>query len=196
MAAEQIQLRASDADRDQVADLLTAAFSEGRLTHEEFDLRVNSAMQARHFDELVELTRDLVPLDDLRPRQLPEGPPLPTDEPELLTAFLSGAKRDGDWRPRARTRVRAFWGGVELDLTEAVWPGNRVELDIQLCMAGVEIKVGSDVRVTDRMTAIMGGNDIKRVAGAGAARELVLTGTVMMGGVEVRGPKQKKHKTK
>lgn len=61
MAAEQIQLRASDADRDQVADLLTAAFSEGRLTHEEFDLRVNSAMQARHFDELVELTRDLVP---------------------------------------------------------------------------------------------------------------------------------------
>src|SRR4051812_38735267 len=56
-------LRASDADRDQVAALLGAAYAEGRLTSEEHDERLEQVLVARTFDDLIPLTADLVPLE-------------------------------------------------------------------------------------------------------------------------------------
>src|SRR3954447_10077226 len=40
-------LRASDADRDQVAALLSAAYAEGRLTREEHDERLEQVIVAK-----------------------------------------------------------------------------------------------------------------------------------------------------
>lgn len=203
MVAEQLQIRASDGDRDQVADLLTAAFGEGRLSHEEFDHRLNEALQARYFSDLVDLTRDLVPLDDLRPSpgtaaaSMPARPapgPTPDRQRETVTAILSSAERTGHWSVPPHLAVRSLCGGVEIDLSEAIWPGDRIEIDVQLCMAGATIKTGSDVRVIDKTSAILGGTELKRTSGTTATRELVITGTVLLAGLEIRGPKQKKPK--
>jgi hypothetical protein len=49
-------LRASDADREQVANLLSTAYAEGRLTREEHDERVEA------WRAFVPITRDLVPI--------------------------------------------------------------------------------------------------------------------------------------
>ena len=38
------QLRTSHADREQMIDLLKAAFVQGRLTKDEFDLRVGQVL--------------------------------------------------------------------------------------------------------------------------------------------------------
>ena len=46
-------LRASDADRDQVATLLSTAYAEGRLTREEHDERIDQLMAAKTFDDLI-----------------------------------------------------------------------------------------------------------------------------------------------
>ena len=54
-------LRAADADRAIVTDLLSAAYAEGRLTREEHDTRLAQAMEAKTFDDLRALTGDLVP---------------------------------------------------------------------------------------------------------------------------------------
>ncbi len=54
-------LRAADADRAIVTDLLSAAYAEGRLTREEHDTRLAQAMEAKSFDDLRALTGDLVP---------------------------------------------------------------------------------------------------------------------------------------
>jgi DUF1707 SHOCT-like domain len=51
--------RASDADRDTTADLLNAAFAEGRLTAGEHDQRLSAAYAARTWPELRQLTADL-----------------------------------------------------------------------------------------------------------------------------------------
>ena len=53
-------LRASDADREQVATLLSTAYAEGRLTREEHDERIDQLMAAKTFDDLIPITRDLV----------------------------------------------------------------------------------------------------------------------------------------
>ena len=49
--------------------------------------------------------------------------------------------------------------------------------------------------VTAVLTAtVLGGSEVKRTAVGSTPRELVITGTVLLSGLEVRGPKQKKRK--
>ncbi len=52
-------LRAGDADRDRVISVLTDSYAEGRLTNDEFQLRVDSVHAARTFGELSALVVDL-----------------------------------------------------------------------------------------------------------------------------------------
>lgn len=51
--------RAGDRDRDAVTDRLRTAHAEGRLTAEEFEERVGTALAARTLGELGALTSDL-----------------------------------------------------------------------------------------------------------------------------------------
>jgi hypothetical protein len=53
-------LRASDADRDRVIELLRAAVADGRLDRAEFDERVDAALATRTIDALTPLTADLI----------------------------------------------------------------------------------------------------------------------------------------
>jgi hypothetical protein len=53
------RVRTSDAEREQVATILRAAVSEGRLSLEEGDERLVRAYEARYRDQLAPLTTDL-----------------------------------------------------------------------------------------------------------------------------------------
>lgn len=57
--AGEIEVRASDADRDAAAETLSLAFAEGRLSAAEHDERVCAAYGARTLGELAGLTADL-----------------------------------------------------------------------------------------------------------------------------------------
>jgi Domain of unknown function (DUF1707) len=50
------RLRGSHADREQVIDVLKAAFVQGRLTKDEFDLRVGQVLASRTYADLAALT--------------------------------------------------------------------------------------------------------------------------------------------
>lgn len=58
-AAGRGHLRASRADREQVVSILRAAFVQGRLGKDEFDLRVGQAFGSRTYAELAAVTADL-----------------------------------------------------------------------------------------------------------------------------------------
>ena len=53
------QLRAAHADREQAIDVLKAAFVQGRLTKDEFDLRVGQVFASRTYADLGALTSDI-----------------------------------------------------------------------------------------------------------------------------------------
>jgi Domain of unknown function (DUF1707)/Domain of unknown function (DUF4190) len=53
------KLRAADADRDRVAAILGAAYSEGRLSKDEYDARLESALSARTYADLDHVVTDL-----------------------------------------------------------------------------------------------------------------------------------------
>lgn len=52
-------IRASDADREHVVEILREAYSDGRLTLEEFDERTTLAFASKTWGGLRDLTRDL-----------------------------------------------------------------------------------------------------------------------------------------
>jgi Domain of unknown function (DUF1707) len=58
-AGECGRLRASHADREQVIDVLKAAFVQGRLTKDEFDVRVGEVLASRTYADLAATTTDI-----------------------------------------------------------------------------------------------------------------------------------------
>ena len=81
-------IRASDADRDVVVDALREAYTEGRLTRDEFDERMSAAYTGRTWGQLRELTVDL-PVQpvlgaDVPDRQLPALPALRRARDDLM----------------------------------------------------------------------------------------------------------------
>jgi hypothetical protein len=53
------RIRASDADRDCVVELLNVAYGEGRLSKDEYDGRLEAALSARTYADLDEIVADL-----------------------------------------------------------------------------------------------------------------------------------------
>lgn len=59
-------VRASDADREQIGDLLRRHHTEGRIDSEEFQERIDRCYQAKTIGELRQLVNDLPREDDER----------------------------------------------------------------------------------------------------------------------------------
>ena len=56
---ERGKTRASDVDRDRVVEFLNVAYSEGRLSKDEYDDRLESALSARTYADLDQIVTDL-----------------------------------------------------------------------------------------------------------------------------------------
>ena len=56
---ERGKMRAADADRDHVVEILSTAYSEGRLSKDEYDARLENALSARTYADLDQLVTDL-----------------------------------------------------------------------------------------------------------------------------------------
>jgi len=59
VGGERARIRAADADRDHVVGFLNTAYSEGRLSKDEYDDRLESALAARTYADLDRLVADL-----------------------------------------------------------------------------------------------------------------------------------------
>src|ERR1044072_4839669 len=113
-AQDPSQLRISDADRHQVAEVLREAAGEGRIDFEELDERLEATYAARTYADLVPITADL-------PVARVGSSPVVVDGPdsERHLAILSGLERKGRWVVPREMSVLAMMGGADLDLREA-----------------------------------------------------------------------------
>jgi hypothetical protein len=189
-------LRASDRDRDQVAEVLNTAFAEGRLGREEYDERLDQLLRAKTFNDLVGLTRDLVVVGTPAPVAAPQptsyqlDPSAPSSGTDRMVAVFSGTERKGRWRVRRQIEAYAVFGGVDLDMREAVFESRVVEVNGIWCFGGLDIKVPEGVEVRNEVVAIFGGSEVKHVGDPQpGAPVLVIKGVALFGGVSVRGPR-------
>jgi hypothetical protein len=190
-------LRASDADRDHVATLLSTAYAEGRLTREEHDERTDQLMSAKTFDDLVSITRDLVVVGTPHPvpaRQATSRFTIDTagqnTETDKMIAIFGGVNRSGRWRVRKNIQAFALFGGMDLDLRDAIFEGPVIEISGFWCFGGLDMKVPEGIEVLDQTAGIFGGTDVRDIGDpAPGAPSLVIKGVALFGGVSVRGPK-------
>lgn len=85
-------LRAGDADRAVLADVLGEAFSDGRLDRAEYDERSDVAVRARTYGEFVPLLQDLVPTSG--PAAAPVRSASPADLERRAVAAYERKRRD------------------------------------------------------------------------------------------------------
>lgn len=190
-------MRASDADRDRVAEVLRDAYAEGRLTLDEHSERVDQTHAAKTLGELAPL------LADLPHRIGPAGSPAQNSGPvptsygpgAKVIAMFGEAKRVGRWVVESETTAAAIFGEVTLDLREAVLSQREVVIIANAVFGQVTIKVPNGVIVRDEGTAIFGtrnGANGSQAAGVPITPDtpvVVIRGVALFGEVAVRYPK-------
>ncbi|WP_329217753.1 DUF1707 domain-containing protein [Streptomyces sp. NBC_01485] len=196
-------LRASDADRERVSEVLRDALAEGRLDMVEFEERLDQTYKARTYGELAPITRDL-PVAGVVPPPVVSLSKEPSEEgswtgrivggegtSSWAVAVMSGFQRKGRWTVPRRFTCVAFWGGGEIDLREADFAAGEVEINCVAIMGGVQITVPPGVEVVVRGIGVMGGFDQgdTGVRGDPGAPRVVVTGFAFWGGVGVERKK-------
>lgn len=198
-------MRASDADRDRVAEALREAYAEGRLDVEEHNERIDLAYKAKTLGELSPLLSDL-PQRHAATLTSPANatPAMPADYApgSKITAVFAEQKRGGRWLVPSQTVAAAVFGSVTIDLREAVLTQREVVIVANAVFGSVEIKVPHGVVVRDEGTAVFGS---RSGSGSGSDRNatgdvpvtpdspvVVLRGMALFGEVSVRYPKPKK----
>jgi Domain of unknown function (DUF1707)/Cell wall-active antibiotics response 4TMS YvqF len=192
-AGEPKNLRASDADRERVANVLREAAGDGRLTMDELDERLDAVYAAKTYAELEPITHDLpdsgagyVPAT----RSAPAGDPARFGgEPSSGGAFaiLGGFSRKGEWTVPKEFTAFVFMGGGEIDLREARFEDRETTIHIVAIMGGVEVTVPEDATVRVTGVGILGAFEHSAAGGGSPGGPLItINGVAIMGGVDVK----------
>ncbi|WP_323746635.1 DUF1707 SHOCT-like domain-containing protein [Catenulispora pinisilvae] len=197
-------MRASDADRDRVAEALREAYAEGRLDVEEHNERLDRTYQAKTLGELTPLLSDLPQRHTHTASPVPgPGNPIPAMPADYapgssVTAVFAEQKRGGRWLVPSQTTAAAIFGQVTIDLREAVLTQREVVIVANAVFGSIEIKVPHGVVVRDEGTAVFGsrsGSDRNAAGDVPITPDspvVVLRGIALFGEVSVRYPKPKK----
>jgi hypothetical protein len=189
------RLRASDADRDRAASVLSEALAEGRLSAQEHSERLDSIYAAKTQADLVPL------LDDL---PVPAGAAAPAPGAALersyhggpIVAIFGGAVRKGRWRVPPSSTVVTVFGGADLDLRDAILPGREITIKAVSVFGGMSITVPPEMRVVDSGIAVFGGRDVSDETPESESPDspvLRIQGACVFGGISIRH-KQRKEK--
>jgi Domain of unknown function (DUF1707) len=157
------QLRISDDDRYQVAEVLRTAAGDGRIDLDELDERLEATYAAKTYADLVPITVDLpahaaghsvAPM--ARPSARPVTPRVPGTAHGNSFALMSECKRLGTWSVGDRHSAFAMMGSVTLDLREAYFESHEVTISACAIMGEVNIVVNAGTGVVVDGFGVMG----------------------------------------
>jgi hypothetical protein len=180
------EVRASDADRDRVLDVLRVAAGDGRLTADEFEERMEAALSSRTLGELAVLTGDLK-----------TGPDVTTAQAEDVIRIdqRGGAiRRTGRWAVPRRLEMRSSWCDVTLDFTQAVIIHDTLRIDMKMRGGSLVMVAGPGIVVdADSLTVRYTDIQIRPSAepGVPVSLRVQLAGRMRYGWIEVRPVGQK-----
>lgn len=175
--------------------MLARAFSEGRITFEEHDERLTRTYAARTFDELDELTADLVHPTNRPPaagHHVPERrfTSTPAAGPVLRssTTVMTTLKPGAPLHVPQETSLVVILGNLRLDLVNATFASDTVRININNFMGDVRIRLPEGVRVVNSTSNIMGDYKTRNEPTSHASITVELHGSIVMGQITVLGP--------
>jgi len=196
-------LRASDADRERVAETLREAAGDGRLTMDELDERLDAVYAAKTYAELVPVTQDLPDHSGASSVPAPSRPATGDVRQyggeatsHTAVAILGGFSRKGDWVVPKTFNAFMMLGGGEIDLRDARFAEREVSIHVVAILGGCEITVPEDATVNVNGIGIMGAFE-HSAQGSGTSSGgpvINISGVALMGGVDVTRKPPKKSK--
>jgi hypothetical protein len=193
-------LRASDADRDRIADILRDALAEGRLSADEHAERVEGVLSAKTVGELEVFIQDLPAAHGHRataasyspaPNRPAEGA-IPAEADGHVVAVFSSAMRKGRWRAGRRMHAYAVFGSVEIDLSEAIFEYQQVVIKAISVFGNVEIRVPENVSLRGTGGGVLGNFEVDTLDSLEPdAPVIYVDGWAVLGNIEAK-PKRGK----
>ncbi|OBG81247.1 hypothetical protein A5733_22830 [Mycobacterium sp. NS-7484] len=180
---QSVDLRVSDADRNGTLRRLHSAVALGLIDIAEFEERSAMVSQARLHSDLDALVGDL------------PGPgaivTTATDRVELR-GVLGSLKRHGEWTVPTRLALVRRMGSVDLDLTRARFAGPMVVIELDLKFGSLELRLpeGASASIDDVEVIVGSADDHRRDAPGEGTPHVILTGRVVCGSVDIRGPRK------
>ncbi|MEU2713609.1 DUF1707 domain-containing protein [Streptomyces sp. NPDC007205] len=188
------ELRASDADRDRITEILREALAEGRLTADEHAERVEGVLAAKTVGELEVFIRDLPAAHQqpsasaytpVPPRPTPGA--IPHEADATVVAVFSSAVRRGRWRAGRRIHAYSVFGSVEIDLSEALFEYQQVVIKAVSVFGDVQIRVPENVSLRGTGGGVLGNFEVDTLDSVDSQAPVVyVDGWAVLGNVEAR----------
>jgi hypothetical protein len=181
-------MRASDEDRERVAEQLRIAAGDGRLTLEELDERLDKALSARTDGELAALVTDLP--------ATPGGGPVPAVKDVVRIEVGSGsAKQNGRWVVPRALEVAVGSGSVKLDLTTALISNSTLRITATVKSGSLTIVTKPGIEVDADEVKVRSGTVKVRTPKAegpvpASFLRVKVTGSVRSGSIVARPPRR------
>ncbi|HXW88053.1 MAG TPA: DUF1707 domain-containing protein [Streptosporangiaceae bacterium] len=121
-------LRASDADRERVVEVLRTAAGDGRLTADDLDQRLEAALTAQTLADLEPLLTDLTRAT---------GPAV--QDLGRIECGSGAARREGSWLVPRRLEIHVGSGSVRLDFRRAVIAVSELQIDAQIASGSLKL---------------------------------------------------------
>ena len=179
----EIEMRVSDADRSGTLRRLHNAVGLGLIDIDEFEERSVQVSMARQPNELEALVRDL-----------PGPGAIATSAADRLElrGWLGSLSRSGEWAVPTRLALVRRVGSVDLDLTRARFAGPVVVIELDMVRGSLNIRLPEGASASLDDVTVYGGSarDRRKDPPAEGKPHVVLTGRVVLGSVNIRGPKR------
>ncbi len=189
--------------REETVDQLIMNYGHGKLSREAFERRLDTALDAKSHDELLELARDLDLKADreyaarkkaeLGIRVEPDV--VDAEEVEHMINIFSGTHRRGVWDVPKELRLINVFGGSDLDFSSARFAAKTTRITMFCLFGGANFYVREGMRIVSKAVCIFGGVDNRGPSTADPdAPTLVIEGLALFGGASIRIKKTAKQR--
>ena len=176
-------VRVSDADRNGTLRRLHNAVAMGLIDIGEFEERSAQVSMARQPADLESLVDDL-----------PRAGAIASSSADRLElrGWMGSLRRQGEWMVPTRLALVRRIGSVDLDLTSARFAGPVVVIELDMVRGSLNLRLPEGASASLDDVTVYGGSarDRRKNPPAEGRPHVVLTGRVVMGSVNIRGPKR------
>ncbi|MFD3492616.1 DUF1707 domain-containing protein [Streptomyces sp. NPDC058690] len=164
----------SEDDRDMAVQRLQDAYTEGHISHEEMDVRLDQALTANTHSELVSALASL--------------PAENAGATSTIAAAGGRIRRRGTWRVPRSVKAESAFGRVHLDLSRAVFEHSVVDIELQLGTGRAKSTVPRDaiVDVEDLRTGWKDSRYKTRRRSRPGGPRIRISGTMGFGRLKIR----------
>ncbi len=176
-------VRVSDADRNGTLRRLHNAVALGLIDIGEFEERSAQVSLARQPADLEALVEDL-----------PRAGAIASSSADRLElrGWMGSLRRHGEWTVPTRLSLVRRVGSVDLDLTNARFAGPVVVIELDMVRGSLDLRLPEGASASIDDVTVYGGSarDRRKDPPAEGKPHVIVTGRVVLGSVNIRGPRR------